>query len=170
MRTLKGLILALITTFTLAGCGGGGDGGGSLSSPTPSVAYFEFNGYTWSGTTAEVFSNPPAFGGNVNEIDASEYCSQQTCDVDQYGKSVNCRATNFNKQVGWSMPSESQLVAFCQAFLKAPLSGWTQGPTWASCGSTGCKTINFSDGCKTATYINNPFGIKGHVTCIKKKE
>jgi hypothetical protein len=32
MKTLKGLTLALITTFTLAGCGGGGDGGGTEGS------------------------------------------------------------------------------------------------------------------------------------------
>jgi len=43
MRTLKGLIFALITTFTLAGCGGGGGGGGdstatgSGSTPTGST-------------------------------------------------------------------------------------------------------------------------------------
>jgi hypothetical protein len=170
MRILKS-ITSCLSMVALVACGGGG--GGSDSVPRTSVAYFDFNGYTWSSTTNDIYPNPPSFQGSALEVDANSYCSKSTCDVDQYGRSVNCRATNFNGQTGWSLPTEAQLVSFCQAFLKNPVAGWVSGPTWSSCtgGLTSlgrCVTVDFANACKTFAYINNPTNTKGHVTCIKK--
>ncbi|NBR25939.1 MAG: hypothetical protein EBU08_19585 [Micrococcales bacterium] len=46
MKTLKGLVLTLIATFTLVGCGGGGDSGGTTSTPQVSAEG------VWQGTTS----------------------------------------------------------------------------------------------------------------------
>jgi len=62
MRLLKGLILAGISAFTLAGCGGGGDGGGGGGA---SPATVKFNSENYVTATKEAFSgvnNISSFG------------------------------------------------------------------------------------------------------------
>jgi hypothetical protein len=165
IRLYLGLVLTAIASLTLVGCGG--DSGVGDKVPTPKVSYYDFDGFTWSSTTTDVFPNPPtSMGIGQIEITANEYCSQSTCDANL----TNCRATNFNGERGWTLPSETQLIAFCQAYLKSPLKDWVAGQTWESCsGFNSCKTVDFSNACKVSTYVNNALNFNGQVTCVKKK-
>jgi hypothetical protein len=156
-------ILTASVLVLLTACGGGG--GGEYGIPTPKISYQNLNGLTWSSTTSDILPNPPTSNGiGQIEVTASEYCSQSSCDANF----SNCRPTNFNKQTGWTLPSETQLMQFCQAQLANPLEGWVRGQTWASCsGFNTCKTVDFGNACKVTSYINNALNFKASVTCVK---
>ena len=67
MKTLKGLVLTLIATFTLVGCGGGGDGGGNngnTQSSSPAVLYVNKNGVyrTYPFTTSTTYAQTSSSG------------------------------------------------------------------------------------------------------------
>jgi hypothetical protein len=161
MQLVKFLNIALFAT--LVGCGGGGGEDSSLLNP--SITYQTLNVLSWSSTTNDVLPNPPTSSGiGQVETTASKYCSQSSCD----SNFSNCRPTNFNGQTGWTLPSEAQLIQFCQAQLTNPSQGWVKGQTWASCsGFNTCKTVDFNDACKVTSYVNNALNFKAHVTCIK---
>ncbi len=72
MKTLKGLGLALITTFTLAGCGGGGDGGGGWGA----IAYNSSTGGSY------IVTNYPNIGAASSAaISALQGCTAGSCRV-----------------------------------------------------------------------------------------
>jgi hypothetical protein len=155
-NTIK-LTLAASAVAVLAACGGGGGGGGGGYLP---VTYTEFGGLKWSSTTSEVVIYPSGFFVGL-EKDASEYCTQQTCDNDQYGKTVNCRATNFNGELGWTLPSREQLQSFYAANPRP--TGWVIGPVWTSRGG---ESLDFRNG--SWTNSGQSISVKAHATCVKK--
>lgn len=157
MKKFLKYALAASTFALIAACGGGG--GGEKSDDNANVTYTEFAGYTWSSTTNELVINPSGLFVGLEKT-ASEYCSKQTCDIDQYGDAVNCRASNFNGQTGWSLPTEDQLQNFYRANPNP--SGWIIGPIWSS---TGGERLDFRTG--TWSSSRSSTSVKAHVTCVK---
>jgi len=148
-------LTAIAVTFVLVACGGGG---GDDSSPAPQ-SYITQGGLQWSATTAKELT----LGGSLSNPNpsvpfdqtASYYCSGQTCDAG--GR--NCRATNFNGELGWKLPTPAQLRSLYAS--RVPLTGWTLGETLANDGNT---AVNLATGKETFYSGNNYYG---KVTCVK---
>ncbi len=155
MKQMIKNILAVGSLALLAACGGGGGSDGDAP-----VTYLDFGGYVWSSTTNEVVIYPSGLFFGL-EKDASAYCTQQTCDTDKYGNSANCRATNFNGQLGWSLPTREQLQRLYNANSKP--AGWVLGPVWTSRGG---ESLDFRNG--SWSNSGSSTAAKAHVTCVKK--
>jgi hypothetical protein len=155
MSKFMKLLISLFAFALVAACGGESD-----SNRPATITYLDFAGYRWSSTTEEIVIWPSGFLVTL-EKDASSYCSQQTCEVDKYGASVNCRATNFNNETGWNLPNRDQLQALYNA--NPSPQGWVIGPIWSS---TGGSSLDFRNGEWTNSYYENTR--KAHVTCIKR--
>lgn len=102
------LLIIFTTSLALGACGGGGEGGGSNSIETgygagQTFTYFDQDGLTWSSPSTTTYVFLQAFSGSLAP-NANSYCSQST--------SINggpVTPTNFNKQSGWSLPTEAQI-------------------------------------------------------------
>lgn len=160
LKSAKNLIFIVSVVALSVACGGGsGDTNPTGFSYLP-VSYANQAGLIWSSPTTQTFKYSAwgiAADLNTMEPYASAYCEQTTCtSKDQYGRDTNCSSTNFNKSLGWRLPTPIELRAF---FLAIPSpSNWKIGLTWTNDG-------NLYDPSNGHTIITNY--LRGYVTCVK---
>jgi len=162
------LVIGGALTATLVACGGGGDSGGAPSrdgsefSNGENISYITFNGLKWSSPSNATYVNS-TFSTTLDPT-ASAYCSRTTST--NGGPTV---ATNFNRETGWSIPTNAQMSAFRLA-NPSPV-GWSNVAIWIDSSSA------FPPFDSTQTYITYGTGIvtltnnassKAHVVCVKR--
>ncbi|WP_350295163.1 hypothetical protein [Limnohabitans sp. Rim8] len=153
-------VAALGALALLTACGGGGDSSSGYGSGE-NITYITVNGLKWSSPSSATYIYKQPMVSTL-ELDANAYCSQSTST--NGGPQI---PTNFNKEDGWSIPSETQLRAL-RAVMPAP-TNWQMVDLWVQPLSTSqwftvyTRYINFATGGLTLPSAD----MKAHVTCIK---
>lgn len=151
-------LFVLSLSAVLAACGGGGgdgDHGGN------DVTYIQQLGLKWSSPSKDTYKNPQGLTDSINTpfaIQASAYCSSQTCDTDAYGRQSNCRQNNFNGEDGWRLPKKTELEALIAANVLP--SDWKNYVVWTDTS----WNVNLTTGSWLYAVGNNAFN---NVMCVK---
>ena len=154
------LVVAMGLLTLISACGGGGDSSSGYGSGE-NITYITANGLKWSSPSSGTYIYKQLLV-NTLELDANSYCSQTTST--NGGPQI---PTNFNKENGWTIPSETQLRAL-RTVMPAP-TNWQMVDLWVQPISTSqwftvyTKYINFATGLLTSPSAD----MKAHVVCVK---